>query len=75
MAALEDGRTVQVEVTDGSATLPTPRPHAPLSATGRGLRIVEQLAERWGVRPAASGKTVWFQLCASAPGDTAREAD
>ena len=36
------------------------------SATGRGLRLVEQLAVRWGVTPAASGdgdgKVVWFEV-------------
>lgn len=30
--------------------------------TGRGLTIVERLADRWGVAPAADGKTVWFVL-------------
>ncbi|MBD0738457.1 histidine kinase [Streptomyces sp. CBMA29] len=29
---------------------------------GRGLVIVEALAEKWGVRPRSPGKTVWAQL-------------
>lgn len=30
--------------------------------SGRGLFIVEALAERWGVRPRNPGKTVWVHL-------------
>ncbi|MEW1758547.1 ATP-binding protein [Streptomyces cyaneofuscatus] len=30
--------------------------------SGRGLLIVDALAERWGVRPRNPGKTVWAQL-------------
>jgi len=32
------------------------------TGTGRGLAIVELLADRWGVAPVAEGKTVWFAL-------------
>ena len=36
--------------------------------SGRGLLIVESIADRWGVdRPAGNGKTVWFTLPASRP--------
>ncbi|MFD3976796.1 ATP-binding protein [Streptomyces cyaneofuscatus] len=34
--------------------------------SGRGLLIVDALAERWGVRPRNPGKTVWAQLCTGA---------
>ncbi|MFJ9635490.1 ATP-binding protein [Streptomyces sp. NPDC101178] len=30
--------------------------------SGRGLLIVDALAERWGVRPRNPGKTIWAQL-------------
>ncbi|ARF72548.1 ATP-binding protein [Streptomyces sp. NPDC012600] len=33
---------------------------------GRGLLIVDALAERWGVRPRNPGKTVWVQLATGA---------
>ena len=63
---------IRVEVTDagsGTPTMRTPRPEEP---SGRGLRIVEMLSERWGVQPEdPSGKTVWFAMAASsaaAPG-------
>jgi anti-sigma regulatory factor (Ser/Thr protein kinase) len=36
----------------------------PVTATsGRGLQLVEQLSEAWGVQtPAESGKDVWFEI-------------
>ena len=32
------------------------------SLNGRGLRLLESLASRWGVRPDPPGKVVWFEL-------------
>jgi len=29
---------------------------------GRGLYLVDQLAERWGSRPTDGGKAVWFEM-------------
>jgi hypothetical protein len=35
----------------------------PTEPSGRGLRIVDMFAEKWGVEQhAAGGKTVWFTL-------------
>ena len=60
-------RTV-VEVHDGSPVMPEPRAHEPLRPGGHGLRIVEALARRWGVKSCAgNGKTVWFEVGPSAP--------
>ncbi len=33
---------------------------------GRGLRLLDSLATRWGVRPEPPGKVVWFELDADA---------
>jgi hypothetical protein len=42
------------------------RSPAPEDVSGRGLRIVDMLAARWGVRyDADAGKTVWFTLTTS----------
>ncbi|MFH8489037.1 ATP-binding SpoIIE family protein phosphatase [Streptomyces longisporoflavus] len=65
-------RELGVEITDRS----TPRPRARLAASteedGRGLCLVEALADAWGTRPSATGKTVWFTtLIAPADGDAA----
>jgi PAS domain S-box-containing protein len=51
-----------VEVADGSLHLPVPRRYATTSGTGRGLRMLEQLVDDWGVRRHNDGKTVWFLL-------------
>lgn len=57
-----DDATVEVEISDGSAELPTNRRHPELSSTGRGLHLVDALADCWGVRSTVTGKTVWFRL-------------
>ena len=57
------GRLLHVEVTDRGARLPRRRYPALLEQGGRGLYILDALADRWGVEPAAEGgKTVWFDL-------------
>lgn len=56
------GNAVRVEVTDGS-THPTIRRHfSDQAATGRGLQLVDELADAWGQQPCRDGKTVWFEL-------------
>lgn len=57
----QDG-TVRLEVRDGSAARVRPRTYGAQSTTGRGLRLVETLADTWGVDVAAGGKTVWVAL-------------
>lgn len=53
--------SIRVEVDDCSERRPRLTP-ADLDATGgRGLNLLELLAARWGVQPAAGGKTVWFE--------------
>ena len=56
------GRGVRVSVTDGNANPPVKKDYGPSSPTGRGLHIVEAMADRWGFESLASGKTVWFEL-------------
>ena len=53
---------VRIEVSDGSTHLPTTKNYADLAATGRGLQLLEQMVDRWGVEPHEQGKTVWFEL-------------
>lgn len=55
--------TLRVEVRDFVAGLPVPRvPAAGLGTNGRGLLLVESLADAWGVRAQGVGKVVWFEL-------------
>jgi anti-sigma regulatory factor (Ser/Thr protein kinase) len=57
---------VRIEVRDGSELPPQLRDFSPIAATGRGLRLLESLALRWGVRPEPSGgKVVWCDIGAS----------
>jgi serine phosphatase RsbU (regulator of sigma subunit)/PAS domain-containing protein/anti-sigma regulatory factor (Ser/Thr protein kinase) len=53
---------VRVTVGDTSTAEPQLR-HAPQdSPSGRGIYLVDQLADRWGVDVHGDGKTVWFEL-------------
>lgn len=53
---------VLVAVADCSPALPRPRPLDVRSTSGRGLQLVEQLADDWGVETNGSRKQVWFCL-------------
>ncbi|PJF01611.1 phosphatase [Streptomyces carminius] len=55
-------RVLRVEVTDSSEELPHRRDPGELAARGRGLLLLEMLAESWGVVPVGRGKTIWFEL-------------
>ncbi|MFM9580403.1 ATP-binding protein [Streptomyces caniscabiei] len=56
--------TLRIEVTDTRGTdLPRPQPAAPYAESGRGLLLVETLADRWGVELGpVPRKTVWAEL-------------
>jgi anti-sigma regulatory factor (Ser/Thr protein kinase) len=62
--ALSDGDgTIRVAVTDCEEREPTVQPIDPAAERGRGLIIVEAVANRWGVEAVRGrGKTVWFEL-------------
>jgi anti-sigma regulatory factor (Ser/Thr protein kinase) len=52
---------VRVQVTDRQPGSVGPLEPGPTEPRGRGLQIVNALADRWGVEPAPDGgKTVWF---------------
>ncbi len=59
--SLDDER-LRVEVADLDPALPQIQAFAPSAASGRGLLILDSLADEWGVEPSAQGKTVWFAL-------------
>lgn len=54
--------TVRVEITDRNPDLPVMRSPEPTDVGGRGMRIVAELASRWGIDARRSGKSVWFEL-------------
>ncbi|MCS0601799.1 SpoIIE family protein phosphatase [Streptomyces sp. LP11] len=57
-----DGRRLRVEVTDAGDDLPHKRRPGELASSGRGLMLIELLADRWGVEPRGRGKSIWFEL-------------
>jgi anti-sigma regulatory factor (Ser/Thr protein kinase) len=65
---LTDG-ILRVEVTDSGRNYPAARPMPPPSSSrGRGLPIVDSLADDWGIIPAPHdpGKTIWFEIAVPA---------
>jgi len=56
-----EGR-LRLAVTDRSQKVPTMMSHGPQDAHGRGLAIVDALADQWGVDLLDSGKIVWATL-------------
>jgi len=53
----------RVEVYDGSRDAPTYKPLTLDRENGRGLAIVDAIADAWGVAPVDDhGKVVWFEL-------------
>jgi anti-sigma regulatory factor (Ser/Thr protein kinase) len=60
----DDDANVRVAVADDAPRSPMLRRSHDARLTGRGMNLVETLAEHWGVEPTASGKSVWFELSA-----------
>ena len=59
----DDAGYFVVRVTDGSDAMPVMRSTGPEVPGGQGMRLVDRLAESWGVEPSpGGGKTVWFRL-------------
>ncbi|MFD5376406.1 ATP-binding protein [Streptomyces griseoincarnatus] len=63
------GHTLRIEVTDTRGDrLPQHQPPSPDAESGRGLLLVEALADRWGVsEDRLPRKTVWAELRLTAP--------
>ena len=57
-----DGDIIRVDVIDESPRLPVVKAYAPDAITGRGLQIVDTVADRWGVDQSSIGKSVWFEI-------------
>ncbi|MEW2510350.1 SpoIIE family protein phosphatase [Streptomyces sp. NPDC046870] len=56
------GRRLRVEVFDTGDDLPHKRRPGELASSGRGLMLIELLADGWGVDPRGKGKSIWFEL-------------
>jgi anti-anti-sigma regulatory factor len=63
---LRDGR-IRVSVRDGSTHLPRAADPGLSDAGGRGLRLIRELTDAWGVLPVPGGKVVWAALPPALP--------
>jgi PAS domain S-box-containing protein len=59
---LTSERQVRIDVVDSNPAPVAPRTAEPGAESGRGLHLVEELADGWGSEPTAAGKRVWFLL-------------
>ncbi|MFD4030485.1 SpoIIE family protein phosphatase [Streptomyces sp. NPDC058637] len=59
-------RRLRVAVGDSSDELPHKRRPGEMASSGRGLVLMEMLADAWGVDPQGEGKSIWFELYESA---------
>jgi len=53
---------LRISVADGSSLRPVVRELDTGNPRGRGLRLVQAIAERWGSEDHQGGKRVWFDL-------------
>lgn len=62
LALSADEERLHIEVVDQSERLPTLQTPDVEAPGGRGLMIIEALADRWGAHPRGAGKAVWFEI-------------
>jgi serine phosphatase RsbU (regulator of sigma subunit)/anti-sigma regulatory factor (Ser/Thr protein kinase) len=55
-------RRLRIEVHDLASNWPRRREPGAAETSGRGLLLVDQLADAWGVEPHGSGKSVWCEF-------------
>ncbi|MFF8308481.1 SpoIIE family protein phosphatase [Streptomyces lydicus] len=55
-------RRLRLEVEDHSSSLPRRREPGEAGVSGRGLLLVDRLADVWGVEPRGGGKCVWCEF-------------
>ncbi|WP_328549913.1 ATP-binding protein [Streptomyces sp. NBC_00366] len=62
VAVTRTDERLRVEVTDTDPSLPSAIEAGPDDERGRGLLLVDALADAWGVQPECPGKTTWFEI-------------
>jgi anti-sigma regulatory factor (Ser/Thr protein kinase) len=56
------GEWLRISVADGSAVRPVVRELRDQRPRGRGMQLVEAIADRWGAEDHEGGKRIWFEL-------------
>jgi anti-sigma regulatory factor (Ser/Thr protein kinase) len=56
---------LRISVADGSSVRPVIRELSTENPRGRGLQLVQAIADRWGAEEHDGGKRVWFEMSAS----------
>lgn len=56
-------RRLRIAIVDGSSIRPVVQELSHDRPRGRGMRMVEEIADRWGADDHEGGKRVWFELC------------
>ncbi len=67
VAGRPGGRRLRVEVADRSDDMPHLRHPGEWASSGRGLVLMDELSDAWGVEPRGHGKSIWFELRETAP--------
>ncbi|MFD8547253.1 SpoIIE family protein phosphatase [Streptomyces sp. NPDC059649] len=65
-------RRIRLEVEDRSSQWPRRRSPGETATSGRGLLLVEALADRWGAEPRGNGKALWCEFLTPDGADPAR---
>ncbi|MFI5806237.1 SpoIIE family protein phosphatase [Streptomyces sp. NPDC051561] len=68
-------RRLRVEVADSSSALPRRREAGDAAVSGRGLLLVDRLADVWGVEPRGAGKALWCEFGVPLSSKAAREPE
>lgn len=55
-------RRLRVDVRDRGDEMPHLRRPGEMASSGRGLLLVQELSDAWGVDPRGDGKSIWFEL-------------
>ncbi|WP_369780280.1 SpoIIE family protein phosphatase [Streptomyces sp. R33] len=63
-------RRLRIEVADASDELPHKRHPGEMASSGRGVLLMEMLADSWGVDPRGEGKSIWFEMYEQAKDDS-----
>lgn len=66
---------VRVEVADASGRAPARRQAAGDDTGGRGLELVDGLADRWGWQPEGAGKRIWCEVDRAEKAEAGRVSD